>query len=162
MPRTVREVMTTNVISFQPEDRIQKAIETFKVNKISGAPVVDDEGRVIGVLSEADIINLTSTISLPDIELNPFNPFVFLTIRNYWKRVMELPEEIKQRYNTLLNGKVKDVMTREPVTVSPDTSISEASRIMSQKDFNRLPVVDKEGKLAGIIARQDILDIIVD
>lgn len=154
--------MTTNVISFQPEDRIQKAIETFKVNKISGAPVVDDEGRVIGVLSEADIINLTSTISLPDIELNPFNPFVFLTIRNYWKRVMELPEEIKQRYNTLLNGKVKDVMTREPVTVSPDTSISEASRIMSQKDFNRLPVVDKEGKLAGIIARQDILDIIVD
>lgn len=159
--KTVREVMITDVISLQPEDRIQKAIETFRDNKISGAPVVDDESKVIGVLSEADIINLTSIISLPDIELNPFNPFVFLTIRKYWKRVREMPDEIKQRYDTLLNGSVKDVMSTEPVTVTADTSVSEASRIMSEKDFNRLPVVDKEGKLVGVVARQDILGIIV-
>ncbi|MFP3946950.1 MAG: CBS domain-containing protein [Archaeoglobaceae archaeon] len=159
--KTVREVMITDVISLQPEDRIQKAIETFRDNKISGAPVVDDESKVIGVLSEADIINLTSIVSLPDIELNPFNPFVFLTIRKYWKRVREMPDEIKQRYDTLLNGSVKDVMSTEPVTVTADTSVSEASRIMSEKDFNRLPVVDKEGKLAGVVARQDILGIIV-
>ncbi|MFO7966862.1 MAG: CBS domain-containing protein [Archaeoglobaceae archaeon] len=161
MPATLREVMTSNVISLRPDDKVQKVIETFRDNKISGAPVVDEEGKVVGVLSEADIINLTSTISLPDIEFNPFNPFVFLTIRNYWKKVRELPDEIKQRYDTLINGSVKDVMTKEPVTVSADTSVSEASRIMSEKDFNRLPVVDEEGKLMGIIARQDILGVVV-
>lgn len=161
MPAKVREVMNTNVISLQPEDKIQKAIQTFRDNKISGAPVVDGEGKVIGVISEADIIDLTSTISLPDIELNPFNPFMFLTIRNYWKKVREMPDEIKQRYNTLLNGSVEDVMSREPVTISADASISKASRIMREKDFNRLPVVDREGKLMGIIARQDILDVVV-
>ncbi len=159
--KTVREVMNANVISFKSDDKVQKVIETFRDNKISGAPVVDEEGKVVGIISEADIINLTSTIPLPYIEFNPFNPFVFLNIRNYWKKVREMPDEIKQRYNTLLSGSVKDVMSRQPVTVSADASISEASRIMSEKDFNRLPVVDRENKLVGIVARQDILDVVV-
>jgi CBS domain-containing protein len=153
----VEDVMVKNVVSFKPDDRIAEVIETLRERRISGAPVVDEDGKVIGVISEADIVKLNSLIELPEIEINPFNPFAFLEIHNYWKKVGRIPEEIKKRHETLTNGSVKDVMSKKPVTISPEASISEAARIMRKNDFNRLPVVDEEGRLVGIIARQDII-----
>jgi len=71
------------------------------------------------------------------------------------KKVKKIPDEI----NTLFEGYVKDVMSKNTVTISPDDSISDAARLMRKHDFNRLPVVDSEGKLVGIIARQDIIGV---
>ncbi|MHC1610871.1 MAG: CBS domain-containing protein [Candidatus Methanospirareceae archaeon] len=68
------------------------------------------------------------------------------------KKVKKIPEEI----NALFEGYVQDVMSKKPVTISPDDSISDAARIMHKNDFNRIPVVDAEWKLVGLIAREDI------
>ena len=153
----VGDVMVKDVVAFKPEDKIADVVDTLKRRKISGAPVVDEDNRVVGVISEADIVRLNSPVELPEIEINPFNPFVFLEIHNYWKRVERIPEEIKRRHEIMVNGVVKDVMSKKPVTITPEASISEAARIMRKNDFNRLPVVDENGKLVGIIARQDII-----
>ena len=154
----VGEVMTKDVITFKPGDKISHVIETFRNKKISGAPVVDG-GRVVGVISEADIIKLDSPVELPEVEINPLNPFAIYEIYSFWNAVKRIPEELRGRHELLLNGYVKDVMSKKPVTISPDASISEAAKIMRKNDFNRLPVVDK-GKLVGIIARQDIIGVL--
>ncbi|MBN1763402.1 MAG: CBS domain-containing protein [Methanomicrobia archaeon] len=149
----VKELMTTDVIAFKPSDKIQQVAETFRVNRISGAPVIDDQRRVIGVISEADIMKLTATIPFPDID--PLNPFPVFSLSAYMKQVRDIQEEIA----TLFEGEVKDVMSRKPVTISPEDSISNAARIMRKNDFNRIPVVDADGKLVGLIARDDIIGV---
>jgi len=149
----VRELMTTEVIAFKPGDKIYQVAETFKANRISGAPVIDDQRRVIGVISEADIMKLTATVPFPDID--PLNPFPIFSLTSYMKKVKRIPDEIE----TLFEGSVKDVMSKKPVTISPEDSITDAARIMYKNDFNRIPVVDDEGKLVGLIARADIIGI---
>jgi CBS domain-containing protein len=72
---------------------------------------------------------------------------------SYMKKVKKIPDDI----DTIFEGYVKDVMSKNPVTISPDDSISDAARIMRKNDFNRIPVVDAGGKLVGLIAREDII-----
>jgi len=149
----VKELMTTNVITFKPSDKLRHVAETLRANRISGAPVIDAQRRVIGVISEADIMKLTATVPFPDID--PLNPFPVFSLSAYMKRVKKIPEEI----DTLFEGDVQDVMSKKPVTISPEDSISDAARIMHKNDFNRIPVVDAEGKLVGLIARDDIIGV---
>ena len=151
----VRELMTTDVIAFKPGDKVHQVAETFRSNRISGAPVIDDQRKVIGVISEADIMKLTATVPFPDID--PLNPFPIFSLTAYRKKVEKIPDEIE----TLFEGSVKDVMTKDPVTISPDDSVLAAARIMHKSDFNRIPVVDDEGKLVGLIARADIIGLFV-
>jgi CBS domain-containing protein len=149
----VKELMTTDVIAFKPSDTIRQVIETLRANRISGASVIDDRRKVIGVISEADVMKLTATVPFPDID--PLNPFPVFSLSAYMKKVKKIPEEI----GTLFEGYVKDIMSKKPVTISPDDSISNAARIMHKNDFNRIPVVDAEGKLVGLIAREDIIGV---
>lgn len=151
----VRELMTTDVIAFKPDDKVHQVAETFRSNRISGAPVIDDQRMVIGVISEADIMKLTATVPFPDID--PLNPFPVFSLTAYRKKVEKIPAEIE----TLFEGSVKDVMTKDPVTISPDDSVLDAARLMHKDDFNRIPVVDDEGKLVGLIARADIISLFV-
>jgi CBS domain-containing protein len=151
----VRELMTTAVIAFKPSDKVHQVAETFRSSRISGAPVIDDQRKVIGVISEADIMKLTATVPFPDID--PLNPFPIFSLTAYRKKVEKIPDEIE----TLFEGSVKDVMTKDPVTISPDDSILDAARLMHKGDFNRIPVVDDEGKLVGLIARADIIGLFV-
>ncbi len=151
----VRELMTTDVIAFKPSDKVHQVAETFRSNRISGAPVLDDQRKVIGVISEADIMKLTATVPFPDID--PLNPFPVFSLTAYRKKVEKIPDEIE----TLFEGSVKDVMTKDPVTISPDDSVLDAARLMHKDDFNRIPVVDDEGKLVGLIARADIISLFV-
>ncbi len=151
----VRELMTTTVIAFKPSDKIHQVAKTLRLNRISGAPVIDDQRKVIGVISEADIMKLTATVPFPDID--PLNPFPVFSLTAYRKAVEKIPDEIE----TLFEGSVKDVMTKDPVTISPDDSILDAARLMHKGDFNRIPVVDDERKLVGLIARADIIGLFV-
>ncbi|HID19959.1 MAG TPA: CBS domain-containing protein [Methanophagales archaeon] len=151
----VRELMTTDVITFKSSDKIHQVAETLRANRISGAPVIDDQRKVIGVISEADIMKLTATVPFPDID--PLNPFPVFSLTSYRKKVEKIPDEIE----TLFEGSVKDVMTKDPVTISPEDSILDAARVMHKRDFNRIPVIDEAGKLVGLIAREDIMGLFV-
>ncbi len=149
----VKELMKTDVTAFKSGDKIPHVAKSFRTNRISGAPVIDDQRRVIGIISQADIMELTATVPFPDID--PLNPFPVFSLSSYMKKVEKIPDEI----DTLFEGYVKDVMTNKPVTISPEDSISAAAQIMYKNDFNRIPVVDDEGKLIGIIARGDIISV---
>lgn len=152
----VKALMRTEVIAFKPDDKIPLVAATFKTKRISGAPVIDDQSRVIGVISEEDIMKLTASVPFPDID--PLNPFPVFSISRYMKKVKKIPDDI----DTLFDGQVKDVMSKEPVTISPDDPISNAARIMHKHDFKRIPVVDAAGKLVGLIARGDIIAVFVN
>lgn len=64
----VKELMTTDVIAFKPDEKIPHVVKAFRTNRISGAPVIDDQRKVIGIISEADIMKLTATVPFPDID----------------------------------------------------------------------------------------------
>jgi CBS domain-containing protein len=149
----VGDLMTTSVIAFKPTDTIQHVAETLRTQRISGAPVIDEQRKVIGIISEADIMKLTASVPFPVID--PLNPFPIFSLTTYVREVKRIPEEI----TALFEGEVKDAMTIKPVTISPEASIAEAARLMHKSDYNRLPVVDAEGKLVGIIARDDLISI---
>jgi CBS domain-containing protein len=98
-------------------------------------------------------MKLTATVPFPDID--PLNPFPVFSLTSYMNKVKRIPDEI----DALFEGSVKEVMSKKPITLSPDDSISDAARLMHKSDFNRIPVVDEDGKLVGLIARDDIISV---
>lgn len=139
----VKDLMTEKVITVNEDMTLDKVAEILSENRISGVPVVDQENRVIGLITEADIISQTETVKT-----------------NAFKELLRhlLGEPVPRRSGKSLSElKVKDVMTSPPLTASPDMDIREVARILDEKRIKRLPVVDKEGRLIGIISRQDIV-----
>ncbi|MDY6958190.1 MAG: CBS domain-containing protein [Halobacteriota archaeon] len=157
----VEDLMTTDVIYFKPGDKIKTVTDTLGIEKISGAPVIDDEEKVVGVVSESDIMNLTASIPLPDINLDPFDPLAFVNTFSHLSKVRHMWDDIKKQCETLMDGTVEEIMSRKVVTVSPDDDISHVAHLMHKNDFNRLPVVDENNRLLGIIARGDVIGVLV-
>ncbi len=148
----IKEIMTKNVIFFSPEESIYEVAKKLRENKISGAPVLRD-GCIVGIISEADIMRFVEReeIYLSTILPSPFD-------------VLELPirmklnlEKIMKKIQKAGEAKVKNVMTEKVITINQDEDVSKAAKIMREKKINRLPVVDEEGKLVGIVTRADLL-----
>ncbi|MGE5895033.1 MAG: CBS domain-containing protein [bacterium] len=135
----IKEVMTTHVISVRKYDDISHVIEKVSELNIGGLPVVDKENRVVGIISEADIL---SAMGLEKEH----------TFRNILKQL--LGETLPERK---LGDIVGDIMTTPVVTVRSDDDISMAAQAMHEKRIRRLPVVDADNRLVGIISRRDII-----
>ena len=153
----IKDAMEQNVIKFKADDKIIDIARILRENKISGAPVVDDDGMVIGIVSEGDIIRLLEVHS-PQINLILPSPL----------DLIELPLRMKHEYDEISKGLnkaasvvVSEIMTKNVKTISKDASVSDAAELMDSHNINRLPVVDKEGKLIGIITRGDIIGAMV-
>jgi CBS domain-containing protein len=142
----VKDVMTREVITLSPEVGIEEAAKQLRENKISGAPVVDGD-RIVGILSEADLMRLLEEESINLVFPSPLE-------------LIELPikmhQQLKETIKKLTASKVKDVMTREVITIGEEARIEEAARLMAKHGINRLPVV-KDGKLVGIVTRADVI-----
>ncbi len=138
--------MTREVITLSPEVGIEEAAKQLRENKISGAPVVDGD-RIVGILSEADLMRLLEEESINLVFPSPLE-------------LIELPikmhQQLKETIKKLTASKVKDVMTREVITIGEEARIEEAARLMAKHGINRLPVV-KDGKLVGIVTRADVI-----
>ncbi len=135
----VRDVMSENVIAAQKFDDITSAARILSENNISGLPVVDKENRVIGIISEADVLAMMGTQ-----RQHTFKDFIMHLFGH------PLPER-------KMGDLVGDIMTPTPITIRPDADISEAAKIMDEKRIRRLAVVDPENRLIGVISRRDIL-----
>ena len=153
----IQDAMEKNVIKFKSTDRIIDVAQSLRNNKISGAPVVDDNGKVIGMVSEGDIMRLVEVHS-PQINLILPSPL----------DLIELPLKMKHESDEIMKGLKKagsvligDIMTRNVVSILPDASISDAAALMDSHDIKRLPVVDLNKKLLGIITRGDIIGAMV-
>jgi CBS domain-containing protein len=144
MKEKVEEIMTGNVITVKENDSLLKVAEVFKENKIAGAPVVNEQAEVVGVISEFDMLKRLDNFRW-------FTP-VFTALD-----VLHLRDDKRREVEKVSEMNVKEVMSKNPKTVLPDTLIDDAAQIMHSTGFNRLPVVDKTGKLVGIVARADII-----
>jgi CBS domain-containing protein len=145
----VRSVMTQPVRTTSPERTLLDAAEEMREAHVSGLPVVDLHGIVVGVLSEKDIVRalhqssgLGSARGLID----------FVLAVGGIGRTALIPDVLHRLRNT----KVDAVMSRRPVTVDPASTVGEAARLMNQYSVNRLPV-EKEGTLVGIVTRHDVM-----
>lgn len=146
----VREIMTTNVITVKPEATVGDLADILAKNKISGVPVVDDQGRVLGMVSEADII-------LQDVDLHFPYYIQFLESVIYLQSI----HKFEERFRKAFGSKVTEVMSDEVVSVSPDATVREVATLMADRNVNRLPVTEDE-RLVGIVTRGDIVRAIAE
>ena len=127
-----------------PDETVEGAIKLFAESGVSGAPVVD-EGRLIGIVTEGDLIFRDADIKAPGF-LDILGGFIPLGSWDEYRR-----EALKSAGVT-----VDEVMTTRVITVSPDTTLSEAATIMAEKRIKILPI-DEDGALRGVVTRMDIL-----
>jgi len=153
----VKEAMQSDVIKFKDVNTISYVANVLREKKISGAPIVDEDNKVIGVISEGDIMRLIEVHS-PNINLILPAPL----------DLIELPVRMRLELDELTKGVAKaasvlvgEIMTKEVVKAKGDFSISDAASLMDRHDVNRLPVVDENDKLIGIITRGDIIGALV-
>lgn len=135
----VRDAMTREVLAVSKFDEITHAVKILADRNISGLPVVDRENRVVGIISEADVVSMVGSSRAH-------------TFKELLKSVIGHP--LPERKMGHLVG---DIMTSPAVTVNADMEISEAVRLMDARRIRRLPVVDRDGRLVGLISRSDIV-----
>ena len=153
MPRDlpVRDAMTTDVVSFHVADNVRAAMATLLDRNVDAGPVLDDDGTVVGMLSTGDLI-------VQDVQLH------VPTVISLFGAVIELPSSRKHFEADLdkaLGSTVGEVMSGHPVTCRPDDTVERAATLMHEHDASRLPVVDDAGHLVGIIARGDIVRLLI-
>ena len=142
----VTSIMTTDVLTFSPDDNVGDAMRTLVDRDIDGAPVVDGSGRVVGILSTSDLIVQESRLHYP-------------TMIEFLGATLELPSSKKafdEDIRKALGATVGEVMGTDPVTIGVDETVEAAATLLHQHDVSRLPVVGDEG-LVGIVSRVDII-----
>jgi len=146
----VRDVMSTPVVTVTQETLVKEAALLLAEKDISGVPVIDS-GQVVGIFSEADVLRSIKTTK-KDLRL------VFPSVSSLGIAFQEdvTQREILEAYAEIGTKPVKDVMSKDVVTVGPDMPLNEAVVQMVRKGISRLPVVDKR-ELVGIISRGDVI-----
>jgi CBS domain-containing protein len=141
MHSLVKDLMTTQVVTVGPSARFKEIVARLAEHRISALPVVNEDGLVLGVVSEADLL-LKEEFPDPDQDIPLF-----------WTRRRRLERE-KAAAST-----ARDLMTVAVVSISGDATVAEAARRMHTAGVKRLPVVDRRGRLVGIISRADLLKV---
>ena len=141
----VKDIMTKEVISVSPDTGIVNAAKILLENRINGMPVIDAFGRLVGIICQSDLVAQQKGIPIPSV-FTLLESFIPLTSM---KRIDKEMEKIAALT-------VKEAMTLEPVTVNPETEIEEVAKLMVDKKFHTLPVVDG-GKVVGIVGKEDVL-----
>ena len=142
MNATVQDVMTTDVVAVKQDASFKDIATMLGRHRVSAFPVVDDDGKVIGVVSEADLLPKEALVA--GSGLPPGRLSVMLRHKEFSKA----------------GGiTVTDVMTRPAVTVTADEPVTSAARLMYSCKVKRLPVVDAGGRLVGIVSRADVLSV---
>ncbi len=140
----IGSVMTTDVVRAEHGTPFKEVAELLAAHRISGLPVVDEDDKVVGVLSETDLMMHQATTS------DPYEP-------KHRVRLAELTPGARHQYAKGSARTAGELMTRPPVTVHADDTIVQAARTMVQRHVERLPVLDEEDRLVGIVTRRDLL-----
>ncbi len=148
----LKDIMTRKVFAFSPEDTLHDALRLFTEKRIGGAPVVD-KGKLIGLVTEFDVIRVLD-IYTPKIHLTSAPHFLLVIAGLRGKgRFSKLENEVKAAARL----KIKDFMSRNPITMNPDADIMDAARFIDKYKITRIIVLNKAKKVAGIVTRNDII-----
>lgn len=147
----VKDAMNIDVITCKPDDPVSTLVDLFKNNHISGMPVVENE-KVVGIVSETDLLKLFKT---PEIPVDMLLPSPFEIIEMPLRSVIRF-EEFKKTLEDIRMKPVRNIMKKKIYSISPDSTLEDASNLMVKYRVNRLPVIEN-GKLVGILVRSDII-----
>lgn len=149
---TARDVMTPRTICLRESDTVASAVQALRTNRISGAPVVDSEGRLVGILSVSDLARCSSRDEVHE------NLLAWLLQESpFWQFLHE--EALVSENNGA--DRVARWMSRQVASVLEAAPLVEVARVMCAGHFHRVPVVDCMGRLCGIISTMDILAALV-
>lgn len=139
--------MDSSPASVRPDATVEEVVALLREQGLPGVPVVDDEGRCVGIVTEADLVvpDEEGDLHLPHY-INLFGGTVFV----------EPLGRYEQRLRKAFASTAEDMMTRDPDTVGPDTSAKEAALLIHETGHNRLPVVE-DGRLVGVVTRLEVL-----
>ncbi len=146
MSKTVADVMTANPTTVSPETSLEEAIQILAEKDISGLPVVNKQGELVGVISETDLTWQASGVEAP-----PYIMFLDSVI------YLQNPAKHNQEVHKALGQTVAEAMSDRPTTVKGNQLVGEAARIMHEKKVRRLPVIDDNSKLIGMITQGDVI-----
>lgn len=146
MNKTVADFMSREPILAKPEMPLEDAIKIMAEKRIGGLPVVDDAGKLVGFLSENDLMWQETGVTLPAY-IMILDSVIYL----------ENPGRYQRELHKALGQTVGEVMSTNPISVAPDKPLKEAAKLMHDKKVHRFPVVDANGKAIGILTRGDIL-----
>ena len=153
MPRStlVRQVMTTDVLSFRPGDTVEAAARALSERRLGGAPVVDDAGVVVGLLEDDDLIVQDTRLHFP-------------TVISVFGAYLELPSSLRHFESDLrkaVGATVADVMDADAPTCRPDDTLETVATTLHDRNASRMAVVDDDGRLVGVVSRGDLVRAIV-
>ena len=141
--------MTSDVITLTPDADIPEAVKILLDKGITGLPVIDGEGRLVGILCQSDLVRMQKSLPIPSLFtlLDGFVPLSSSAL---------LDAEVKR----IAASKVSDAMSTKVVTVAPDMTIDEIAALMVDKKFHTLPVM-QDDKLLGIVGKKDVLKTLI-
>ncbi len=146
MAKTVAEVMSRDPIVVRPETPIREAIKILADRCISGLPVVNEAGKLVGVISETDLLWQETGVE-PPVYIMFLDSVIYL----------ENPARYDKELHKALGQTVGEVMSHHPIAVKPDLPLRQAARQIQEKSIRRLAVTDDEGKVIGILTPGDIV-----
>lgn len=138
----VKDVMTRNVVSVSPQASVAEALDTMTRSHLSGLPVIDEAGSLVGVVSEADFMRRS--------ELGTEKP------GSHWLGSIFLPGRAAEIYARAHARRVEEIMSRDVATIDATDSLDEAVTVMERRRVKRLPVLS-EGKVVGMLTRADFV-----
>ena len=138
--------MSREPIVVRPETSLKEAIQILAQHRISGLPVVDEAGKLVGIISESDLMWQETGVT-PPAYIMILDSVIYL----------ENPAHYERDLHKALGQTVGEVMTTNPISISPEKPLREAAQIMHEKNIRRLPAIDNDGKVIGILTRGDII-----
>ena len=147
MAELVREIMDSDPVTVSPDASVEEVVRALRDNELPGVPVVDGDGRCVGIVTEADLVlpDEDGDLHIPHY-VNLFGGTVFL----------EPLGRFEERLRKAFASKASDMMSEDPDTVGPEATVREAARTIHETGHNRLPVVE-DGRLVGVVTRVDVL-----
>jgi CBS domain-containing protein len=143
--KRVGDIMTTEIIKVQPDTRVSEIARLMSQHGVSGLPVVDAADRVVGIVTELDMMVRNTHFELPQ--------FIFIFDAMI---PLETPRHYRERLENVLGTTAREIMSEPPVTITPTATIEELAELMVDRRMNPIPVIE-DGRLVGIVSRSDII-----
>ena len=140
-----KDIMTAEVVTVTPQTSVEDLAKILMEKRISGVPVVDDTGALVGIVTENDLIRKEKRLHIPTV-------FRILDAVVYLEGVKQFDQDLKR----MVAGKVGDICAQDVITVDEETTVTEIATIMSEKGVHLIPVV-RDGRLVGIIGKLDVV-----
>ncbi len=149
MTLTARDIMTADVISITGDKTLQEAVDVMAKYNISGLPVTDENNLLTGVISNTDILNYSQKVNVVPL----FDPAGWISPH---ADISDL-SSLRRGIDLLARTRVSALMKKKVHTAGEESTLIEIAALMSRRQINRIPILDRQGRLTGIVTRADMV-----